>query len=195
MATATQTIPLDQNVARYVSKPRQMLINGKWVNSASGKTFPSYNPATGDVLAQVAEGDKEDIDRAVAAARAAFETGPWRKMTPSERGRLIWKLGDLIERNNEELAQLESLDNGKPVTVARVADVPLAADLFRYMAGWATKIEGNTIPISGARREIPRVHAARAGWRRRADHPVEFPAADGGVETRPGARGRMHAWC
>ena len=148
MATATQTIPLDQNVARYVSKPRQMLINGKWVNSASGKTFPTYNPATGDILAQVTEGDKEDINRAVAAARAAFETGPWRKMTPSERGRLIWKLGDLVERHNEELAQLESLDNGKPVTVARVADVPLTADLFRYMAGWATKIEGNTIPIS-----------------------------------------------
>ena len=148
MATATQTIPLDQNVARYVAKPRQMLINGKWVNSASGKTFPTYNPATGDVLAQITEGDKEDINRAVAAARAAFETGPWRKMTPSERGQLIWKLGDLIERNNEELAQLESLDNGKPVTVARVADVPLTADLFRYMAGWATKIEGNTIPIS-----------------------------------------------
>ena len=148
MATATQTIPLDQNVSRYVAKPRQMLINGKWVNSASGKTFPSYNPATGEVLAQVAEGDKEDINRAVAAARAAFETGPWRKLTPSERGRLMWKLGDLIEKHNEELAQLESLDNGKPVTVARVADVPLTADLFRYMAGWATKIEGNTIPIS-----------------------------------------------
>jgi len=148
MATATQTIPLDQNVSRYVAKPRQMLINGKWVNSASGKTFPTYNPATGEVLAQIAEGDKEDINRAVAAARAAFETGPWRKLTPSERGRLIWKLGDLVEKHNEELAQLESLDNGKPVTVARVADVPLTADLFRYMAGWATKIEGNTIPIS-----------------------------------------------
>jgi phenylacetaldehyde dehydrogenase len=148
MATATQAIPLDKNVAQYVSKPRQMFINGKWVNAASGKTFPTYNPATGDVLAQVAEGDKEDINRAVAAARAAFENGPWRKMTPSERGRLIWKLADLIERNNEEFAQLESLDNGKPVTVARVADVPLTADLFRYMAGWATKVEGNTIPIS-----------------------------------------------
>jgi phenylacetaldehyde dehydrogenase len=148
MATATQAIPLDQNVSRYVSKPRQMLMNGKWVNSASGKTFPTYNPATGEVLAQIAEGDKEDINRAVAAARAAFETGPWRKLTPSERGRLIWKLGDLVEKHNEEFAQLESLDNGKPVTVARVADVPLTADLFHYMAGWATKIEGNTIPIS-----------------------------------------------
>jgi len=148
MATATQTIPIDQNVQSYVSKPRQMLINGKWVNSASGKTFPTYNPATGDVLAQIAEGNSEDVNRAVAAARAAFEKGPWRNMLPNERGRLIWKLGDLLEKHNEEFAQLESLDNGKPVTVARVADVPLAADLFRYMAGWATKIEGNTIPIS-----------------------------------------------
>jgi phenylacetaldehyde dehydrogenase len=148
MATAAQTVPIDQNVARYVSKPRQMFINGKWVNAASGKTFPTYNPATGEVLAQIAEGDREDVDRAVKAARAAFETGPWRKLTPSERGRLIWKLADLIDAHTEEFAQLESLDNGKPVTIARVADVPLAADLFRYMAGWATKVEGNTIPIS-----------------------------------------------
>jgi phenylacetaldehyde dehydrogenase len=148
MATATQAIPIDDNVARYVSKPRQMFINGKWVNSASGKTFPTYNPATGEVLAQVAEGDREDIDRAVNAARAAFDKGPWRTITPSERGRMIWKLADLIEKHAEEFAQLESLDNGKPVTIARVADIPGTIDLFRYMAGWATKIEGNTIPIS-----------------------------------------------
>jgi len=147
MATATQAVPMTENVSKYVAKTRQMLINGKWVDAASGKTFPSYNPATGDILAKVAEGDKEDINRAVAAARAAFETGPWRKLTPSERGRLIWKLADLIERHTEEFAQLESLDNGKPVTVARVADVPLTVDMFRYMAGWATKIEGNTIPL------------------------------------------------
>jgi len=125
-----------------------MFINGKWVEAASGKTFPSYNPATGEVLAQVAEGDREDIDRAVKAARKAFESGPWAEMTASERGRLIWKLGDLVEEHLEEFAQLESLDNGKPLSVARVADVPLAVDLFRYMAGWATKIEGNTIPFS-----------------------------------------------
>jgi phenylacetaldehyde dehydrogenase len=125
-----------------------MLINGQWVEAASGKTFPTYNPATGEVLARVAEGDREDIDRAVKAARAAFETGPWSKMTPSERGRLLWKLGDLLEQNLEEFAELEMLDNGKPLKIARIADVPLAVDLFRYMAGWATKIEGNTIPIS-----------------------------------------------
>src|ERR1700722_12978580 len=149
MATATQAVPLTENVSRYVAKTRQMLINGKWVDAASGKTFPSYNPATGEVLAKVAEGDKEDINRAVAAARAAFETGPWRKLTPSERGRMIWKLADLVEKHAEEFAQLESLDNGKPVTVARVADLPNTVDMFRYMAGWATKIEGNTIPLSG----------------------------------------------
>src|SRR4029079_13725674 len=117
--------------------------------AASGKTFPTYNPATGEALAHVAEGNSVDVDRAVLAARKAFESGPWHRLTASERGRLIWKLGDLLESHLEEFAQLEALDNGKPVGVARVADVPLAVDLFRYMAGWATKIEGNTIPIAG----------------------------------------------
>ena len=148
MATVLSSVQMDDKVTSYISKNRKMLINGQWVEAASGKTFPTYNPATGEVLARVAEGDREDIDRAVKAARAAFETGPWSKMTPSERGRLIWKLGDLLEQNLEEFAELEMLDNGKPLKVARVADVPLAVDLFRYMAGWATKIEGNTIPIS-----------------------------------------------
>jgi phenylacetaldehyde dehydrogenase len=135
-------------VADFIDKPRKMLIDGKWVNSISGKTFPSYNPATGEVLAQVAEGDRDDIEQAVKAARRAFDQGPWRRLTASERGRLIWKLADLLEAHTEEFAYLESLDNGKALAIARVADVPLAVDLFRYMAGWATKIEGNTIPIS-----------------------------------------------
>jgi phenylacetaldehyde dehydrogenase len=148
MATATQAVQQDDKVTRFVSQTQKMLINGKWVDAVSGKTFPTYNPATGEVLSRVAEGDAEDINRAVDAARAAFETGPWPKLTASERGRLIWKLADLLEKNIEEFAQLESLDNGKPLTVARAADVPLAVDLFRYMAGWATKIEGNTIPLS-----------------------------------------------
>ncbi len=148
MATAASAPVLDQNVAGFISKTQKLLINGKWVEAASGKTFLTLNPATGDTLSHVAEGDKEDINRAVNAARAAFETGPWSKITPSQRGRMIWKIGDLIEKHLEEFAQLESLDNGKPLKVARVADVPLAADLFRYMAGWATKIEGNTIPVS-----------------------------------------------
>src|SRR6202522_1614899 len=135
-------------VADFIDKPRKMLINGQWVNAASGKTFPTYNPATGEILAQVAEGDREDIERAVKAARKAFDNGPWRHLTAAERARLIWKLADLIESHTEELGYLESLDNGKPLAVAKAADVPLAAELFRYMAGWATKIEGNTIPLS-----------------------------------------------
>ena len=147
MATATG-IQLDQRVEAFVSTPRKMLINGQWVAAKSGKTFPTYDPSTGEVLAKIAEGDKADIDEAVKAARAAFDKGPWRKMTASERGKLMWKLADLLEKNLEEFAQLESLDNGKPVGVARAADVPLAVDNLRYYAGWCTKIEGNTIPIS-----------------------------------------------
>jgi phenylacetaldehyde dehydrogenase len=145
---ATTTVQIDPRVSSTLARPGRLLINNRWEEAALGKTFPTYNPATGEVLARVAEGGKEDIDRAVKAARSAFEKGSWHRMTPSERGRLIWKLADLIEEHLEELAELETLDNGKPLTVARAADVPLAADLFRYMAGWATKIEGNTIPIS-----------------------------------------------
>jgi phenylacetaldehyde dehydrogenase len=154
MSTAVSTVQMHNHVQEFVSSPRKMFIDGKWVEAASGKTFPTYNPATGEVLAQIAEGDREDIDRAVKAARRAFESGPWHEMTVSQRGRLIWKLGDLIEEHLEEFAQLESLDNGKPLSVARVADVPLAADLFHYMAGWATKIEGNTIPISAGSKRV-----------------------------------------
>jgi len=99
MATTASASLLDQNVSKFISKTHKILINGKWVEAASGKTFPTYNPATGDVLSRVAEGDKEDINRAVKAARAAFDSGPWSKITPSERGRMIWKLGDLIEKH------------------------------------------------------------------------------------------------
>jgi phenylacetaldehyde dehydrogenase len=151
MATATHAVQLDDKVTTFVGKKQKMLINGKWVDSASGKTFPTYNPATGEVLSNVAEGDREDIDRAVKAARAAFATGPWSKISPSERGRMMWRLADLIEKHTEEFAQLESLDNGKPLKIARIADLPLAIDHFRYYAGWATKIEGNTIPMGLAR--------------------------------------------
>jgi phenylacetaldehyde dehydrogenase len=148
MGIAVSPIQIDSRISDFISKPRKMLINGKWVNAASGKTFATYNPATGEVLAQVAEGDKHDIDAAVKAARHAFDRGPWSLMTPSERGKLVWKLGDLLEQHLEEFATIETLDNGKPLSVARVADVPLAVDMFRYMAGWATKLEGTTIPMS-----------------------------------------------
>jgi phenylacetaldehyde dehydrogenase len=148
MATATPAVKPDDKVTSFVTQKRKMLINGKWVDSASGKTFPTFNPATGEVLSMVAEGDREDINLAVKAARAAFETGPWSKISPSERGKLIWKLADLMEKNAEEFAQLESLDNGKALKIARVADIPLSIDHMRYYAGWATKIEGNTIPMA-----------------------------------------------
>jgi len=142
------SITLDKRVDDFIATKRQLFIGGRWVDSASGRTFETPNPATGETLATVAEGDAEDIDRAVRAARRAFEEGPWGRMTPSDRGRVIWRIGDLILEHVEELAQLETLDNGKPLSVARAADVPLAADLFHYMAGWATKIEGNSINLS-----------------------------------------------
>ena len=132
----------------WLSKPRPMLIDGKWVQAKSGKVFDVQDPATEMLLARVAEGDAADIDAAVKAARKALEHGPWSRMSPSARGRIIHTIGDLILENLDELAQLESLDNGKPFSVARVADVPLSADMFHYMSGWATKIEGKYIPLS-----------------------------------------------
>jgi len=127
----------------------RLLINNQWTPAASGRTFPTMNPATGEEICRVAEADKEDVDRAVKAARQAFERGPWRKMAAAERGRLLNKLADLIEKHADELASLESLDNGKPYRVALAADLPLTIACYRYFAGWADKIQGRTIPISG----------------------------------------------
>src|SRR5688572_21450516 len=141
MATATAPAPTAKSVKVGQTK---MLIDGKWVSSTSGKTFETINPATGEVIAQVAEGDK-----AVKAARKAFEGGPWRKMSARERGRLLYKLADLVEKNFDELAALETLDNGKPLKDSKAADLPLVLDCYRYYAGWADKIEGKTIPVNG----------------------------------------------
>ncbi|ESS73843.1 putative aldehyde dehydrogenase DhaS [Methyloglobulus morosus KoM1] len=139
---------LSAKTIEFIGHPKKMLINGRWEPSVSGKTFPVTNPATGEIIAHAAEGDKADIDKAVKAARAALEGKGWSTMTPSERGKLVWRIGDLILKYADELAELEALDNGKPFTVARAADVALAADIFHYMAGWATKLHGLTIPIS-----------------------------------------------
>jgi phenylacetaldehyde dehydrogenase len=147
LATEMQVSPAAMD---FVARDRQMLIGGNWVDAASGKTFEVFNPATGDVLANVAEGDSEDIDRAVKTARAAFDEGPWGKMTPSERGRAIHRIGDLILEHGDELAALETLDNGKPMGIARAADIPLAADNFHYYSGWTTKLGGETIQPSVA---------------------------------------------
>jgi phenylacetaldehyde dehydrogenase len=156
MATAVTAPSIDSGVASFINRKQKLLINGKWVEAASGKTFASYNPATGDVLTDIAEGDREDINRAVAAARAAFDSGPWSTMPPAGRAKLIWKLADLLEKHAEEFAQLESLDNGKPLTIARVADLPLSIEHIRYHAGWATKIEGRSFPL--AMQESNRFH-------------------------------------
>src|SRR4249919_1987270 len=148
MDTVTLDRRLSQPAKEFLHQPSRLLIDGKLVEAASGKTFPVYNPATGAILMQVAEADRADVDRAVKAARKAFDEGPWSRLSPSERGKLLWKLADLLEKHSEEFAEIESIDNGKPVAVARAADVPLAIDMFRYMGGWATKITGSTIPLS-----------------------------------------------
>ena len=148
MDTVTLDKRLSQPAKEFLHQPSRLLIDGKLVEAASGKTFPVYNPATGAILMQVAEADSADVDRAVKAARKAFDEGPWSKISPSERGKLLWKLAELLEKHSDEFAEIESIDNGKPVAVARAADVPLAIDMFRYMGGWATKITGSTIPLS-----------------------------------------------
>lgn len=144
MATVTEA----QRATRRAFQTK-LLIDGKWRDSVSGKTFDTVNPATEEVIAQVAEGDAADIDLAVKAARKAFDSGPWRKMDARDRGRLLNRFADLIEENIDELAELETLDNGKPIGESRNADLPLVIDCFRYYAGWADKIVGQTVPIRG----------------------------------------------
>ncbi|CAN5488590.1 aldehyde dehydrogenase family protein [soil metagenome] len=148
MATATAPAAKKKHIAPTVPH-QKMFINGKWVDSVSGKTFDTVNPATGEVICNVAEGDKADIDLAVKAARHAFEKGPWSKMNPSDRGRLMNKLADAIETNAHDLASHESLDNGKPMSESTAADLPLTIACYRYYAGWADKITGQTLPVDG----------------------------------------------
>jgi phenylacetaldehyde dehydrogenase len=126
----------------------RLLIGGEWLDSQSAISIPVIDPATGEEIATVADANAADVDKAVAAARAAFERGAWPSMLPAEREALLWRLADLIERNADELAELESIDNGKTRFMASVVDVPGARNHFRYMAGWATKIEGSTIDVS-----------------------------------------------
>ncbi|HXN22982.1 MAG TPA: aldehyde dehydrogenase family protein [Candidatus Dormibacteraeota bacterium] len=130
-------------------KPGKLFIDGKWMDSASGKTFPTINPATGDELTVLADGDERDAAAAVDAARKAFSCGPWPDMSASDRGKILWKIGDLVDKYNEELGTLETLDNGKPIFESRQVDMPMVAEVFRYYAGWATKIHGETVPVKG----------------------------------------------
>lgn len=146
--TAVAEHSLQPAVQSFLSGTKQLYIDGQWADAASGRTFTTYNPADGQPLAEVAHGDAEDIDRAVRAARRAFDEGPWVNMKPNARERMLWRVGDLLSERAEEFGQLEALDNGKSVGIATAVDVAWAADVFRYYAGWATKLEGTTVPVS-----------------------------------------------
>jgi len=147
MSIASQPEP-SAAVAKFLKRAPRLLIGGDWVESKSPNRIPVVDPATGREIAQIADANAEDVDRAVAAARAAFETGPWPQMLPNHREALMWKLSDLIEKHSDELAELESINNGKTKFMASIIDVPGTRDYFRYMAGWATKIEGSTFNTS-----------------------------------------------
>src|SRR2546427_4401177 len=141
----------DLEIAAFLKgQPKKLFIGGRWVEAASGKTFETVNPATGEVLARVAAGDAEDVDRAARAARRTFDETKWPRMRPNDRERLLLKIADLIEQHGDELAQLETLDNGKPFAESRNVDIPATAETFRYYAGWGTKLYGETNPSDAA---------------------------------------------
>jgi len=144
----SQHLSMLDSTRAFLASAQKMLIDGAWVQSTSGATLDVINPADGELLARVPSADETDVDRAVLAARRAFDDSAWSRMKPTDRERLLLRVADLIEANARELAEIESLDNGKPVTVAQGLDVSMAAQCFRYMAGWATKIEGSTLDAS-----------------------------------------------
>jgi phenylacetaldehyde dehydrogenase len=146
--TTLLTTELDPRTVDFISRPRQMYVDGQWVESLSGRRFGTVDPATEQVITTVPQSGPEDVERAVRAARRAFDTGPWQAMTPAERQRMVWRIGEGITARADVFAELETIDNGKSVAVARAVDVTWAAEIFYYYAGWATKIEGRTIPVS-----------------------------------------------
>lgn len=141
-------VRLDPAVVEFTSTAKKMFVDGQWVGAASGRSFDTVDPATGRVITSVPRAGTEDVERAISAARRAFDDGPWRTVTPAQRQRLLWRIGEGILSRANQFAQLESVDNGKSVAVARAVDVTWAAEIFFYYAGWATKIEGRTIPVS-----------------------------------------------
>jgi aldehyde dehydrogenase (NAD+) len=149
MHMATATAPKPRSVKPPIVKDQPLFIGGKWVDSVSGKTFPAINPADGETICQVAEGDKADIDLAAKAARKALDSGPWSQMDAADRGRLLYKLADQVEKNAADLAALESLNCGKTITDA-YGDMQGVVNTLRYYAGWADKIEGRTVPVRGS---------------------------------------------
>ena len=146
--TTSLTPDLDPRTIDFTSAPRQMYIDGQWADALSGRRFDTVDPATERVITTVPQAGPEDVERAVCAARRAFEDGPWPSMTPAERQRMIWRIAEGITARADQFAELESIDNGKSVAVAKAVDVTWAAEIFYYYAGWATKIEGRTVPVS-----------------------------------------------
>lgn len=146
--TSVLSQELDPRTIDFTSRPRQMFVDGQWVEAASGRRFDTVDPATEQVITSVPRSGPEDVERAVAAARRAFEEGRWPAMTPAERQRMLWRIADGISARADQFAELETLDNGKSVAVAKAVDVTWAAEIFYYYAGWATKIEGRTVPVS-----------------------------------------------
>jgi phenylacetaldehyde dehydrogenase len=144
-----------QPTAMFLRREHRLIVGGKWLPALSGKTFDTYDPGTGRVIARIAEGNAADVELAVAAARHAFSNGPWHGMTPSDRSRLIWKIGDLLDQHAGELAELDSLNNGMPFEFARLRVLPGCADMFRYMAGWVSKVGGETLPTSLRANSMP----------------------------------------
>jgi phenylacetaldehyde dehydrogenase len=147
VAIAAQPEPM-RSVGAFLRRPPRLLIGGEWTGPEGGATLPVFDPASGEQIAVVADAGPGDVDKAVAAAREALESGPWPTLRPAQRELLLWRLSDLIERHADELAELESVDNGKTKTLAGIIDIPGTRDYFRYMAGWATKIEGSTFDVS-----------------------------------------------
>lgn len=133
----------------FIGKEKTLFIGGRWTAARNGEAIEVFDPATGCVFDKVPSADELDVDDAVKAARAAFDGGPWSKLTPMDRGKLIWRLGDLVESHADELAEIEALDNGKPITYARWGDIAFSHELLRYMAGWTSKIHGKTVALSG----------------------------------------------
>ena len=173
--------PLLPAVQRFVERSHRLLIDGTWVDAASGAAFESVDPSTGDRLAEIAFAGEPDVDRAVDAARRGL-SGAWATISPADRERILHRLADLVEDHADELAQLESLDNGKPLTFARMVDLELSISHLRYFAGWPRKIVGQVPARGGARHAVP--YAAGARGSVRPDRAVELPAAHGGVEGR-----------
>src|SRR5437588_12976142 len=147
-STSGEDFMSSTQTATETPRKYQLFIDGQWIDAESGKTFETPNPSTGATLAEVAEGDRADIDKAIAAARRAFE-GKWSKISARERGRMLYKLAQLVESKSQELAALETADNGKPIRESLYIDMPGVVENFEYFAGWATKIEGETIPVPG----------------------------------------------